>query len=89
MKLSASDLSELADLAISAASEAGQMIARSRPGEVQHKLPQQAGTHSLASQVVTDIDRRSEDMIFDILAPSSNASNSACSPRNKTTTAAA
>ena len=65
MKLSASDLIELADLAISAATEAGQMIARSRPTDVQHK----AGANSLASQVVTEIDRRSEDLILDILTP--------------------
>ena len=65
MKLSASDLSELADLAISAATEAGQMIARSRPTDVQHK----AGTGSLASQVVTEIDRRSEDLIVDFITP--------------------
>ena len=65
MKLSPSDLSELADLAISAACEAGQMIARSRPTDVQHK----AAAGSLASQVVTEIDRRSEDLIVGILAP--------------------
>lgn len=65
MKLSVSDLSDLADLAISAATEAGQMIARSRPTDVQHK----AGADSLASQVVTEIDRRSEDLILDILTP--------------------
>ena len=65
MKLSTSDLSELADLAISAASEAGQMVTRSRPREIQHK----AGTDSLASQVVTEIDRRSEGIIVDILTP--------------------
>lgn len=41
------------------------MIARSRPGEVEHK----AGTASLASQVVTEIDRRSEDIILDLLRP--------------------
>ncbi|MFT7648740.1 MAG: myo-inositol-1(or 4)-monophosphatase [Candidatus Poriferisodalaceae bacterium] len=65
MKLSTSDLHELADLAIAAASEAGQMIARSRPGEIQHKT----GGGSLASQVVTEVDRRSEDIILDILGP--------------------
>ncbi len=65
MKLSTSDLSELADLAIAAASEAGQMIARSRPQDIQHK----AGGASLASKVVTEIDRRSEDIILDILTP--------------------
>ncbi|MFT7598856.1 MAG: myo-inositol-1(or 4)-monophosphatase [Acidimicrobiales bacterium] len=65
MKLSTSDLRQLANLAILAASEAGQMIAQSRPHEIQHK----ARGGSLASQVVTEIDRRSENVILDILAP--------------------
>ena len=65
MKLSPSDLRQLADLAVGAASEAGQTIARSRPREIQHKT----GGESLASQVVTEIDRRSEGIILDILAP--------------------
>ena len=65
MKLSPADLSELADLAIAAATEAGQMIARSRPSEVEHK----AGADSLASQVVTEIDRHSENIILDFLTP--------------------
>jgi len=65
VKLSTADLRLLADLAISAALEAGQMIARSRPAEVLHKT---AGA-SLASQVVTEIDRRSEAIILDVLTP--------------------
>ncbi len=65
MKLSSSDLRELTDLAIKAATDAGQMIARSRPTEVEHK----AGVRSLASQVVTEIDRRSEDIILNIIRP--------------------
>lgn len=65
MKLSDTDLSELAELAIRAASDAGQMIARSRPLEVEYKV----GGASLASQVVTEIDRRSEELILDRLAP--------------------
>lgn len=65
MKLSASDLGALADVAISAASAAGQMISRSRPVDVQHKT----GAGSLAARVVTEIDRRSEDLILDILDP--------------------
>ena len=64
-KLSSSDLNELADLAIVAACEAGRMVAQSRPGEVQRK----AGAHSFASQVVTEIDRRSEQLIVDVLTP--------------------
>ncbi len=65
MKLSPTDLSELAEAAISAAVEAGQMIAQSRPQKVQHKT----GGASLASQVVTDVDRRSEGIILDFLDP--------------------
>ncbi|MBT5756236.1 MAG: inositol monophosphatase [Acidimicrobiaceae bacterium] len=70
MKLSTSDLSGLADLAILAASQAGQMIARSRPREIQYKdMQATARDKSLASQVVTEIDRHSEDIILDILTP--------------------
>lgn len=65
MNLTPSDLNGLADLAISAATAAGQMIERSRPLDVQHK----AAGDSLASQVVTEIDRRSEDIIVDHLTP--------------------
>ncbi len=65
MKLEPGDLDDLANLAISAATEAGQMIAQSRPQEVQHK----AGSANLASQVVTEIDRRSEDIILETLRP--------------------
>ncbi len=66
MKLSSTELDELAGLAILAATTAGQMIAESRPDNVQRKA---GGGASLASQVVTEIDRRSEDMILDILGP--------------------
>ena len=70
MKLSTSDLSELADLAILAASQAGQMIARSRPREIQYKdMQATARDKSLASQVMTEIDRHSEDIILGILTP--------------------
>lgn len=65
MRLSTSELHELAGLAVQAASESGQMVTRSRPGEITHKT---AGA-SLASQVVTEIDRRSEELIVDILTP--------------------
>ena len=63
--LSTSDLEELADLAIAAAGEAGEMIAEARPIHVEHK----ASGDSLASQVVTEIDRRSEDIILGCLTP--------------------
>lgn len=65
MKLSASDLEGLAKRAIRAATEAGEMIAASRPAEIEHK----ASGDSLASQVVTEIDRRSEDIIVGHLEP--------------------
>ena len=69
MNLSSADLSELADLAILAATEAGEMISQSRPQEVQHKTAGSSGGASLASQVVTEIDRRSEAIILDTLSP--------------------
>ena len=65
MKLSASELRELAEVAIAAATEAGQMIASSRPNDVQRK----PGADTMASQVVTEVDRRSEDIILERLSP--------------------
>lgn len=65
MKFSTFELEELAELAVAAATAAAQMISRSRPQDVQHK----AGGDSPASQVVTEIDRRSEDLILEGLAP--------------------
>lgn len=65
MKLSGNELTELADLAIDAATAAGEMIARSRPKEIEHK----SSGGSLASQVVTEVDRRSEAMILETLTP--------------------
>ncbi len=66
MKLTPSNLAELVDLASTAAIEAGEMIAVSRPSEVERKDVQ----GSLASQVVTEIDRRAEAIIVSALAPS-------------------
>lgn len=65
MKLSGTVLTELANLAIDAATAAGEMIARSRPKEIEHK----SGGGSLASQVVTEVDRRSETIILETLSP--------------------
>lgn len=65
MKLSPTDLDELAQLAIEAATQAGEMIAVSRPQEIEHK----EGGDSLGAQVVTEIDRRSERIILDVLGP--------------------
>ena len=63
MKLSRIELARLAELAIEAATAAGEMIGRSRPQKIEHK----SDHGSLASQVVTDVDRRSESMIIETL----------------------
>ena len=65
MKLSGTELNKLANLAIDAATAAGEMIARSRPKEIEHK----SSGGSLASQVVTEVDRRSEAIILETLNP--------------------
>ena len=65
MNLTLGDLQTLADVGIAAATEAGRMIAESRPETVEYK----EGAESLATQVVTEIDRRSETIILDALAP--------------------
>lgn len=65
MTLSPTDLQQLAAHAIAAAREAGEMVSRARPHHVEHK----PGVHGLASQVVTEVDRRSEAMVLDVLAP--------------------
>ena len=65
MKLSTIDLQELADIAIQAATEAGRMVARSRPEQVDHK----DGAGSLAAQVVTEIDLLAEEIILELLNP--------------------
>ena len=65
MKLSSTELTELANLAIDAATAAGEMIARSRPRQIEHK----SSGGSLASQVVTEVDRRSEAIILETLMP--------------------
>ncbi|MCR9202033.1 MAG: hypothetical protein NXI04_25605 [Planctomycetaceae bacterium] len=65
MKLSPTELTELAQLAIEAATAAGRMIARSRPAHIEHK----SENSSLASQVVTEVDRRSEALMLQRLQP--------------------
>ena len=65
MKLTDAELTELANLAIDAATAAGEMIARSRPKEIEHK----SSGGSLASQVVTEVDRHSEAIILATLNP--------------------
>ena len=65
MKLSRTQLAGLAHMAIDAAIAAGQMIARSRPTNIERK----SSGGSLASQVVTEVDRRSEAIILEKLTP--------------------
>ena len=65
MKLSGTELTELANLAIDAATAAGEMIARSRPKQIEHK----STGGSLASQVVTEVDRLSEATVLETLNP--------------------
>lgn len=65
MKLLQSELVQLADLAIEAAMVAGKMIARCRPQKIEKK----SDRGSLASQVVTEVDRRSEALILARLKP--------------------
>lgn len=59
MRLTTADLRSLADRAIAAATEAGEMIARTRPTAIDDKTD----GGSLASRIVTEVDRRSEDII--------------------------
>lgn len=63
MTLSIDDRRALADIAAAAAAAAGRLIAGSAPPPVERK----AGGDSLASQVVTEIDRRSQALILDAL----------------------
>jgi 3'(2'), 5'-bisphosphate nucleotidase/myo-inositol-1(or 4)-monophosphatase len=65
MKLSAYHLTTLADVAIEAARTAGKHIAETRPLDIQHK----SGSDSLATQVVTEVDQQSQDLILQILSP--------------------
>ena len=65
MKLAVTELTLLADLAIDAATSTGKVITRSRPKEIEHK----SSGGSLAAQVVTEVDRRSEALILETLNP--------------------
>lgn len=65
MTLSVEDLAVLSDCANEAAIKAGAFIARSRPESVEHK----SSVLSPASQVVTEVDRRSQDLILEVLRP--------------------
>lgn len=67
MKLKPNHLNDLADQACLAATDAGALIAsyRARDVEVKHK----SGGEGLASQVLTEVDERSEEIILRILEP--------------------
>ena len=69
MTLAPADTQALLAVAVSAAREAGRFIARTRPTTIASK----AGGQTLASQVVTDIDERSQALILDALAPTLEA----------------
>ncbi|WP_269523791.1 3'(2'),5'-bisphosphate nucleotidase CysQ family protein [Coraliomargarita parva] len=71
MQLSPVELSALADLACEAAHSAGALILESAAGgfTVQRK----DGGDSLASQLVTEVDERSQERILQVLAPSFEA----------------
>ena len=69
MQLTYDDLEFLADQACLAATQSGALIAnyRERAVEVREKI--KSAGDSLASQVVTEVDERSEEMILQLLAP--------------------
>ncbi len=67
MRLSANDLFLLCQCAISAAYQAGQMIARHSQRAV--AVNTKNGGSSLAAQVVTEVDHLSQDIILQILKP--------------------
>jgi 3'(2'), 5'-bisphosphate nucleotidase/myo-inositol-1(or 4)-monophosphatase len=68
MELSAEDLSELGQYAISAACRAGRLIARYAQSPV--AVNTKDGGASLAAQVVTEVDHLSQDIILQVLRPS-------------------
>ncbi|MEP3480602.1 MAG: inositol monophosphatase family protein [Fuerstiella sp.] len=68
MTLSGAELTELANLPIDAAIAAGEMIAGSRPKQIVHK----SSGGSLALQVVTEVDRRSDAIVLETLNPAFN-----------------
>ena len=61
------DLQSLAETAVAAARSAGRIISQSsnQEIEVEHK----DGGHTYASQVVTEVDRKAQDAILEILSP--------------------
>ncbi|MDA9764907.1 MAG: inositol monophosphatase family protein [Opitutales bacterium] len=69
MKLSTEDLQVLSDQACLAATEAGALIASYRDRAVKVREKIETAGESLAFQVVTEVDERSEEMILELLAP--------------------
>lgn len=63
------DFDALLSVAVEAAETAGQMVARSRPQNIQRK----EGGESLASQVLTEVDEQSQQIILDLLEPTLGA----------------
>ncbi len=67
MRLSTGDLRQLANVAVVAVTEAGALIAEFNGREV--AVERKAGGESLASQVVTEVDERSQSVILKHLLP--------------------
>ena len=65
MQLNSENLRTLADVAIKAAQKAGKLISETRPTAIQHK---ESGKN-LASQVLTEVDLKSQEIILEILKP--------------------
>lgn len=70
MKLTENDLLLLRKVATAAAYDAGQFIAQYKGSSSQLSLTQKVSGDSLASQVVTEVDHISQDIILDALKPS-------------------
>ncbi len=65
MNLTDHDLIHLTEYAITAAQKAGKHISQTRPLNVERKL----GGDTLASQVVTEVDQQSQDIVLEVLEP--------------------
>ena len=61
------NFTELTEKAVKAASNAGQLIRSYRDKDV--NVMQKEGGSTLASQVVTEVDRKSQDAILQVLLP--------------------
>ena len=69
MQLTPDDLQYLADQACLAATQAGALIASYRERDLVVREKIESAGDSLASQVVTEVDERSEAIILQLLAP--------------------